>query len=140
MSKTFILHAPLEVVIHGRKKTEKFILNLNNYRNAHYQILNKAKIAYKDAMASQILELDLLGVVKVYFKLFPATRRLVDIPNPLSIHDKFLMDALVGLGKLKDDNYKHYVNTDYSFGCVDKDNPRVEITIEEVGIQLDGVF
>jgi len=44
------INSPLGVPV-GRKN---FTLNLNVYRNAHYQILNKAKQNYKIFMSRQI--------------------------------------------------------------------------------------
>jgi len=51
-----ILSSPLKVwrgKTKPRKAKQWFILNLNNYRNAHYLVLNRTKINYKTAMANQ---------------------------------------------------------------------------------------
>ena len=109
-----------------------FILNLNNYRNAHYMVLNKAKIAYKNDIACQLVRLPEYSLVEVLFKLYPETKRLTDIGNVCSIHEKFFMDALVSIGKLTDDNYKYHSKTTYEFGEVDKVNPRVDVFIKEL--------
>lgn len=117
-----------------KKKTQKgkFILNLNNYRNEFQMKLNKAKIVYKDEMAQQIAALPTIKKAAVRFVMYPGTQRETDTPNVCCIHDKFFMDALVTAGKLEEDHYKFYVETGYTFGAVDKDNPRVEIEIYEV--------
>lgn len=128
---SFTVVSPLEVNLQRKKKQKKFILNLNNYRNEHYQVLNQAKIAYKAAVRWQISKLPCLGIVSVEYVLYPKTKRLTDIPNVLSIHDKFFMDSLVELGRLKDDNYLYHVSSSYTFGEVDKLNPRVDILITE---------
>ncbi len=125
----YCLISPLSIPV---SKSRKFILNMNNYRNIHYQSLNKAKINYKAAMAMQIKPLPELSKIIVQFTLYPKTRRLTDIPNVCSIHDKFLMDALTELGKIQDDNYLFHRGSKYVFGEVDKKNPRVEILIIEV--------
>lgn len=44
--------APLKVI---KTKTKDFILNLNNYRNAHYQVLNKTKVEFCTLMDENIL-------------------------------------------------------------------------------------
>lgn len=121
-----LINSPLSVPL---SKNKKFIMNLNNYRNAHYQVLNNAKIAYKGAMADQIANMRRMVKVRVHYTLYPKTRRLTDIGNVVSIHKKFFEDALVEFGKLEDDNYKHITSSSESFGEVDKDNPRVEIEV-----------
>lgn len=133
MSNTcFRLESPLEVVYGASKKTGKeykFRLNLNQYRNTHYIILNKAKAAYKDLMKIQIDRLPSLNQVRIEYKVFPATKRIFDLSNVCTVVDKFLCDALVELGKLPDDNFNHLPEIIYSYGSVDKDNPRVEVSI-----------
>ena len=42
-----------------------FILNLNNYRNEHYQTLNKAKIAYKQLIHNQVVKLPKMNKIIV---------------------------------------------------------------------------
>jgi len=123
-----IIESPLEIWISHK---DKFILNLNNYRNAHYQILNKAKKHYKEAVREQIELLEPMDRVHISYVLFPKTKRLCDIGNIISIHKKFFEDALVEFGKLPDDNYQHIIGSSESFGHVDKDNSRVMIGITQ---------
>jgi len=120
-----IIESPLSVPV-GRKE---FILNLNHYRNAHYQTLNKAKIAYKQLIHSQIAKLPKMNKIIVHYTIYPKSRHLTDIGNVVSIHKKFFEDALVEAGKLPDDNYQHLLSSNERFGYVDKDNPRVTISI-----------
>lgn len=127
------LVSPLKVTLPRKIKNDRsWILNLNNYRNTHFQILNQAKHLYKDFMQEQIVILPSLQRIAVRFILFPRTQRMVDTSNVCSIHDKFFMDALVEAHKLPDDNYRHYVETGYKFGGIDKGNPRVDIEIYAV--------
>ena len=122
----YLLDSPLSVPV---SKKKKFILNINNYRNAHHFTLNKAKINYKKIMAEQVSRLPKMQKIKAVFVLYPKTKRRTDTANVCSIHDKFIADAIVEAGKLPDDNYTHWIESTYKFGCVDKDNPRVEINI-----------
>ena len=115
-----------------KTKTKDFILNLNVYRNTHYQTLNKVKINYKEAVKPQIAKLPKYGKIALVFTLYPKTRLLTDISNVCSIHDKFFCDALVEFGKIEDDNYKFVPEITYRIGHVDKENPRVEIEIKEI--------
>ena len=94
--------------------------------------LNNAKKAYKAAMKDQIDSLPVFPAVEATFILYPGTKRLTDIGNVLSIHEKFFMDALVEAGKLEDDNYQFHRVSHYCIGYVDKVNPRVEIVLQEV--------
>lgn len=126
------LISPLRVYLPRKTMDDKsWILNLNNYRNAPHFILNDTKKLYKQFMRNQIEELPFLNKVAVRFTLFPKTKRKTDTPNVCSIHDKYFMDALVEFKRLTDDTFDYYVETAYKFGCVDKQNPRVEIEIFE---------
>lgn len=83
-------------------------------------------------MKEQILALPKYNKVELIYTLYPKTKRLCDIGNILSIHDKYLCDALVEFGVLPEDNYNHIPKIQFQFGHIDKDNPRVEIKITEI--------
>lgn len=125
--------APLEVRYQTGKsascKWYKFILNLNNYRNTHGQVLGHAKRAYKDLIWDLIPEGRFDKPVTITYVYYAKTKRKIDVSNPCCIIDKFVCDVLVDKGVLIDDNYE-YVNTVvYVWGGVDKENPRVEVEI-----------
>jgi len=124
-----IIISPLSVPV---TKTKKFILNLNQYRNTHFYTLNKAKVVYKEEISVQFPGLAINPPIQVTYIYFPKTARKTDIGNVLSIHQKFFEDALVEGGYLVDDNYDYIPRTIFRFGEVDKENPRVEIHIEEI--------
>ena len=123
------LTSPLRVPV---SKSKEFILNMNNYRNAHYQTLNKAKQNYKAVMFEQISKLPALSKVAIHYTLYPATKRKTDIDNVMAVHKKFFQDALVECGKLQDDNYDFIPFNSEVMGSVRKDSPSVEVTIYEV--------
>ncbi len=110
-------------------RTKEMILNLNQYRNAHYFTLNNSKTSYKKLMQEQIEQLPAFNKVSITYTVFFGSKRKTDISNVCSIVDKYFCDALVELGKLPDDNYEYIQDIQYKFGGIDKDNPRVEITI-----------
>ena len=110
----------------GRKN---FALNLNFYRNAHYQTLNKMKIEFSKVIEPELMKLPSFKSIDLIYTLYPKTKRLCDVSNVCSIVDKFFCDALVNIGKLPDDNYQYIKNIKYTFGNVDKDNPRVTVNI-----------
>lgn len=112
-------------------KKRDFILNLNNYRNLHFRVLNTAKIKYKATVKGDI-ERECyypLNTIAIHYTVFKGDKRRCDIGNISSIHQKFFEDALVELGHLPDDSYKNIPVCSYSFGGISKDNPRVEIRI-----------
>jgi Holliday junction resolvase RusA-like endonuclease len=91
------------------------------------------KVRYTELIHSQIESLPVYTKqIQIIFTLFPKTRRLTDVSNVCSVVDKFFCDALVKAGKIEDDNYKFLPRVIYQFGEVDKDNPRVEIEIQEI--------
>lgn len=124
-SEIATIKVPLSITV-GSKR---FSLNLNQYRNAHYFILNKAKELFTSKVLPQLTHLPNLEEVTLAYKVFPKTKALSDVANYCSIVDKFFSDTLVHAGKLPDDNYHHIPLTLYSYGAVDKLDPRVEVTI-----------
>ena len=121
--------SPLSV---QQTKTKQFILNMNVYRNTHYQTLNKVKVNYTDWITPQVNQLPKLDRISVVYTLYPASLRLCDTTNICSIHSKFFLDSLVKLAVIPDDNYHHVIRETFQFGEVDRLNPRVEIAIYPV--------
>lgn len=122
----WIIHLPLSV---RQNKTKNFCLNLNVYRNAHYQTLNQVKVTFQKQIAPLLVQLPKLNQISLSYELYPQSNRLCDIANICSIVDKFFSDSLVNLGYIPDDNYQHVLGVQYLFGSVDSKNPRVEVTI-----------
>lgn len=121
--------SPLRVPV---TKKKMFTLSWNNLKNCHYQVYNKAKKIYSQIMRDQIVDLPRMQKVSITYRLFPKTQRKCDLDNFCGATAKFFQDSLVSFGKLKDDNYDYVVEDHFVFGRVDKNNPRMEITIEEV--------
>lgn len=122
------LSLPLSVWVSGKTK---FILNLNNYRNAHFQVLNKAKKLYAEEVSLALGKQQACfnGGCMLTYTLYQPTNRRVDVSNPLSIIDKFTCDALTELGVLPDDSNKYIQSVAYVWGGVDKVSPRAELEI-----------
>jgi Holliday junction resolvase RusA-like endonuclease len=125
----YLLSAPIKL---ERPRSRDLPLNLNEYRNTHFQTLNNLKKRFKGRMEGQIRELPILNRIEIHYTLYPASKRLCDVANILSVVDKFFCDALSELGKIEDDNYLFIPRVSYSFGQVDKNNPRAEILIKEI--------
>lgn len=103
ITKTFIVD---DHVMIGAKK---FALNLNVYRNAHYQVLNKAKIIFKNQLLADYPEIKRIKSqqVQIEYYIYRCDNRKFDIMNVVSIVDKFFLDALVEFGCIQDDDYNH---------------------------------
>lgn len=129
-----VVTAPLRIF--KNKKGDKWSVNLNQYRNTHFQSLNKLKKNYKDLVHSQVNHLPPFTCIRLTIHIYAANKRLFDIGNVGSIHEKFFLDALVELGKLPDDDYTHCPETHTYFKGIDKDHPRVEFIIEEIPMSL----
>lgn len=125
-----IISMPLYLTT-GKIKKKKRYINLNVYRNLHFQVNNQMKILYKELVMSQIKDLK-LKKVRLEFTLHRGDMRRVDRSNILSVHEKFFSDALVDCGCLLDDSDSYIESTHYYTGDVDKDNPRVDIKIINV--------
>ena len=120
---------PLEIFY---TKNKKFILNLNNYRNAHYRVLAIAKKTYTEELLEKIKDFPKIhNPVSLEYVYYAKSRRRLDVSNPCSIIDKFTCDTLVKAGILEDDSTKQIKRITYSFGGVEKDNPRCELTINQ---------
>lgn len=131
---------PLTVTLLRKKKPNKvWILNLNSYRNTHFQILNNAKVAYKENLRCAFFEgdrrtpgMNLDDLIPPYhftYTIYSGSNRKFDLANVLSIVQKFTDDALIELGIITDDSFKVIPEITYRFGGVDKGNPRVELLI-----------
>ena len=121
--------APLKV---PKSKNKDFILNLNNYRNAHYQVLNKTKVEFCNVMDKRYPHdyEKAPGEVRTTYTVYGASNRKFDLPNVCSIVQKYFEDWMTHKGIIDTDDITVITNCEYHFGGIDKDNPRVEIAVE----------
>lgn len=125
------LTSPLFVMLPRKTKADKRVaLNLNVYRNLHYLVNNQAKQIYNELMSPQLSGLVFDKPIKITFVLYKRDKRRIDRANILSIVEKFFCDAMVKNGCLIDDNDDYILETVYRTGGIDKNDPRVDITIE----------
>lgn len=114
-------------------KEKKFILNLNQYRNAHHFTLSLAKKNYTLVVLSKVPPLGYkIKSCELEYIYYHGNKGTIDVSNPCSIIDKFTCDALTKRGYWEDDNYKTIKKITYIFGGVDKDNPRCELIIKVI--------
>lgn len=123
---SYVIESPLSVPVSSKKK---FMLNMNDYRNAHYQVLNKAKVEYKRIMRDEILQLPKMNVISVDYEITLGDNRRHDGMNIASVTSKFFLDALVEYGILEDDNMKRVLHEEWNSCGVEKGNGRVLIYI-----------
>lgn len=132
IKQRYHLISPLSVDVPRKKGARKIYLNLNSYRNLHYIVNNQAKTIYKELMESQIKELPLLDKVSMTFILHKSSNRKIDRHNICSVVQKYFCDALVELGKMKDDDDRFIESETYKTGTIEKNNGYCEIIIETV--------
>jgi len=126
-TQSFVIESPLYVIV-GRKK---FMLNMNDYRNAHYQVLNKAKIEYKKLLRDDILSLPAkMGRISIDYEIILGDNRRHDGMNIVSVTSKFFLDALVEYGVIEDDNTHYVLHEEWNIRPSEKGNGRVIIFIK----------
>lgn len=83
---------------------DKISLNLNWYRNAHYQIMNKTKQCYMP------LKIDMFKAnkINISYTLVWNSNRRTDFMNWIAIADKYFVDWLVSTGCIPDDRMANY--------------------------------
>lgn len=122
------LNLPLSVWVSRRLR---FYLNMNEYRNTHYQILNVAKQQFCLQMTAEIKAAGIkpMPAAVISYDFFAPDRRRRDLLNVISVVDKFALDALVSAEILPDDNVYRVQYGTIRFAGIDKENPRVVMTI-----------
>ena len=113
------------------KKSKTFLVGMNWYRNAHYLVSNKVKEHYH-GLVSRALGKQYFNKIKLKYRVYVG-RKNTDGHNIRSVIEKFFLDGLVEGGLIKDDSID-YVIGDSSYYFLDKENPRIEITIIPVQI------
>lgn len=126
-TQCYVVESPVSVLV-GKKK---FMLNLNPYRNAHFQVLNRAKDEYKRIMHNEIVDLPHnMQKISIDYEIIFGDNRIHDGMNIIAVVSKFFLDALVAYGKIKDDNKRIVIHEEWNDGGFDKGKPRVLIYIK----------
>ena len=121
---------PIYYTIEKKTKANKtFLVNMNWYRNAHYQILNKVKIHYHDFVREQYKGEQFDDKVSVHYKIYVG-RKGTDGGNIRSIIEKFVLDGLISVGAIKNDTID-YIAKDSSEYALDRENPRAEVYVKD---------
>lgn len=122
------ISCPLIVSLPRKTKAwKRCSINLNQYRNWHYQISNQVKRQFKEKIQTYIDELPTYERLYIHYIVYPRTKLLHDTGNIQSITSKFLLDSLVEDGKITDDNYTIVLFESAETRQVDKHNPRCDV-------------
>lgn len=102
------ISSPTEIMIPRKTKADRKIsLNLNQYRNLHYQVNNEAKNVYTTLMYSTLKDIKFKNKIDMHFYLIRKGNRIVDSSNIYCIVEKFFCDAMKTYGCIKDDSDKY---------------------------------
>lgn len=113
-------------------KDKRISINLNTYRNLHFQVNNQCKKMYKELMREQLEGITIDTPVEITYQVFKPSKRSLDKMNVVSIASKYFLDAVTEYGCWEDDNDDN-VKTEIILPTqLDRDNPRIEITIKTI--------
>ena len=127
------LICPLYITIERKTKADKKVfVNMNTYRNLHFQINNKVKVKYKELLREQLEGVKIKTPVEITYKVYKARNTTLDKMNVVSITSKYLLDAITQYGCWTDDN-DDFVKTETIMPTeLDRKNPRVEVFIKSI--------
>ena len=122
------------------RTTYKFTIDgrlpsLNDYCKAErsgYHAANNMKHSYQTLISAYIRRSRLKPIkypVKIIYRFYETNKRR-DKDNIAGIAHKFIQDALVNDGILKDDGWDYVIGFSDEF-YIDRDNPRIEVTLLE---------
>ena len=112
---------------------KKGAINVNWYRNAHYQTSNSAKIKFKKMIQAQLDQFDKIETpIKIKYTYYKKANNSPDLDNFVGTVKKFFQDALVESGLIEEDNINFIVESSERYGGLDRENPRVDAEIIEI--------
>lgn len=124
-------------VIEGKYYGENTLPDLNNYIHEcsrHPQCGAKMKresmMIAANAIRKQLPKLKIPGMVHIHYRYYESSKRR-DKSNVASMAVKVIEDALQKCGVLSNDGWANISGYSQDF-FVDKENPRIEVTIKEV--------
>ena len=132
-----------KVIIKGKYYGKDNVFpGLNDYIHScgrHPQVGAKMKRDYQtiaaNAIRVQLKRLIILNPVRIHYTFYEATEKR-DPSNVASFFVKVFEDALQQCGVLKNDNWKYLKGYSQEFH-IDRANPRVEVVIEEIAIDVE---
>jgi hypothetical protein len=125
--KQITINLPIAIYKNGNR----FSLNLNQYRNWHYQSSNKIKSIFSIEIEGR-LDFVFDGPVMINYNYYAPNRRKVDLMNVVSVVDKFFQDAMVNKGCIEADDISIVKRVKATYRGIDRDNPRIEATVIKI--------
>jgi len=127
------LICPLYITIERKTKPDKKVfVNMNTYRNLHFQINNNVKVKYKELLKEQLEGVKIKTPVEITYKVYKARNTTLDKMNVVSITSKYLLDAITQYGCWTDDNDDFVKRETIMPTELDRKNPRVEVFIKSI--------
>ena len=121
---------------YGKKKVQYFYVNLNQYRNTHFHILNSVKRTFEDMVSKSVLALPAIEQAELTYLIYPHQNKKLDVSNVCSIADKFFSDLLTLHSKIPDDNFGHIQKVTYAYGGKsDRGYSYIEVFIDIIKLQ-----
>ena len=114
------------------KKDKTFLVSLNWYRNAYYHEQNSVKKYYTELLTPILETLPTISGTYEITYVYYYKNSTSDLPNVTPMCSKWINDVLQSLGKVPNDNVKYLIREIHEVGGKDVDNPRAEITIQEI--------
>lgn len=100
----------------------------NPYKGGRMKQENEDTVIW--SIRQQLRGVHITKPVIIHYKFYEKNKRR-DKDNILSCAMKFIQDSLVKCKVLKDDGWEEIANFTHEF-YVDKENPRIEVTLEEI--------
>lgn len=113
-------------------KNKRVALNLNGYRNWHYRVQHMTKELFEQLVRGNLKGIHRQDKIHLHYVLYGPTSQRRDLMNVIAVVDKYFSDALPKSGVIDDDHSGIIVSTSASYGGVDRENPRVSVTIYPV--------
>ena len=125
---------PLHVDIPRARKNKRVFANMNGYKNFPHRLNTAVKDEYKRIIWEQLSDVreELNSPIQVTFNLYVNDKERCDLANICPVIEKYIDDAIVEYGLLRDDNVKYLKRIVYEFKGVDKSFPRCEVTYESM--------
>ena len=113
-------------------KKKRLWLNLNGYRNWHFRDQHATKEHFEQIVRALLKDIPKQQKVHLHYVLWGPSKQRRDLMNVIAVVDKYFSDALPKAGVLDDDHADIIVSVSAAFGGVDREHPRVTVTIVPV--------
>ena len=129
----FTFAVPLFVMLPRKTKpAKKIILNFNKYHIWSTFQRNEIKAIFTKQLERTLIDSGLVPlrfIRKIKYELYLGRGGRHDTRNVTNLIDKYVCDALVTYGYLEDDTWQYIGKTEDTCIGIDRNNPRVEVTI-----------